>query len=196
MTIRNYEAVVLGASFGGMQMLKLLLTALPRDFSLPVIAVQHTAPTAEGALAELLNRVCEIEVREANEKEPIEPARVYLAPANYHLLVEPDRTFSLTVDERVNYARPAIDVLFETAAETYGAGLIGLVLTGANSDGAKGLRHIKDRGGLAIVQDPATAAAPAMPRAAILAARPHRVLAPEQITALLLQIHHHRQERI
>jgi two-component system chemotaxis response regulator CheB len=191
--LERYEAVVLGASFGGMQLLKLLLSALPRDFSLPIIAVQHTAPTSQSTLAELLNSFCDIEVREANEKEPIEPAKVYFAPANYHLLIEPDRTFTLTVDERVNHARPAIDVLFETAAEAYGAGLIGLVLTGANADGAIGLRYIKDKGGLAIVQDPDTAIAPSMPQAAIRIAGPQHVLTPGQITDLLLQIHHDRQ---
>ena len=192
--LERYEAVVLGASFGGMQLLKLLLSALPRDFSLPIIAVQHTAPTSQSTLAELLNSFCDIEVREANEKEPIEPAKVYFAPANYHLLIESDRTFTLTVDERVNHARPAIDVLFETAAEAYGAGLIGLVLTGANADGAKGLRYLKDKGGLAIVQDPDTAIAPSMPQAAIRIAGPQHVLTPGQITDLLLQIHHDRQE--
>ncbi|MCX4187111.1 chemotaxis protein CheB [Methylophaga sp. OBS4] len=194
--LERYEAVVLGASFGGMQLLKLLLTALPRDFSLPIIAVQHTAPTSQGTLAELLNSFCDIEVREANEKEPIEPEKVYFAPANYHLLIEPDRTFTLTVDERVNHARPAIDVLFETAAEAYGVELVGLVLTGANADGAEGLRYLKDKGGLAVVQDPDTAVAPSMPQAAIRIARPQHVLTPGQITDLLLQIHHNRQEDV
>ncbi len=184
-----YEAVVMGASFGGMPLLKSLLSALPRDFDLPLIAVQHNGSSVYGTLAELLDGFCEIKIREANEKECIEPATVYFAPANYHLLIEMDRTFTLTVDERVNYARPAIDVLFETAAEAYGRGLIGLILTGANSDGAKGLKYIKDKGGLTIVQDPTTAAAASMPQAAISVAQPHHILSPEQITEFLVQIH-------
>lgn len=188
-----YEAIVIGASFGGMQLFKAVLSALPRDFALPIIAVQHIGPSTHSTLAEILDSYCEIQVREANEKEAIQPSTVYFAPANYHLLIEPDRTFTLTVDQRVNYARPAIDVLFETAAEAYGKGLIGMVFTGANSDGAKGLKYIKDKGGLTVVQDPSTATAPSMPQAAILAAQPHHILQPEQIVTFLQYIQNSRQ---
>jgi len=185
---QRYEAVVIGASLGGLALLKGLLPALPADYPLALILVQHLGPQAESTLAALLDRCCAIRVKEADEKEPIRPATLYVAPANYHLLVERDRSFSLSVDERVNYARPAIDVLFESAADAYGPALVGLVLTGANADGALGLRAIRARGGLAVVQDPATAEAPAMPRAAIAQARPQRVLAPAAIEALLLEL--------
>lgn len=189
MTTPGYEAIVLGASTGGMQLLKRLLSALPADYSLPLMVVQHLDDRSSGTLADLLDSWCAIRVKEADEKEAILAGTLYIAPANYHLLVERDRSFSLTVDERVNYARPAIDVLFETAADAYGAGLVGLVLSGANADGARGLKYIRDKGGLAVVQDPQTAEAAAMPRAAIALARPQRVLAPDGIEQLLLELH-------
>lgn len=186
--LERYQALVIGASLGGMQVIRSLLLALPADYALPVIVVQHVSDSSKGALADFLDRQCRIRVKEAEEKEPIRAATVYLAPANYHLLVERDRSFTLTVDERVNYARPAIDVLFETAADCYRAGLVGVLLTGANADGARGLQHIRERGGLAVVQDPLTAESPVMPRAGIHLAQPQQVLGPEGIERLLLSL--------
>jgi len=184
-----YEAIVLGASAGGFNVIKQLTATLPKDFSLPIMVVQHVSDTSDGSWADMLDRESKLRVKEADEKEKIKPGTVYLAPANYHLLVEPDHTLTLTVDERVNYARPSIDVLFETAAEAYRERLIGLVYTGANRDGAAGLAHIKANGGLAVVQDPTTAESPVMPTSAIRAAHPQHVLSPEQIIELLLNIH-------
>lgn len=186
---QSYDLVVIGTSAGGLQALKILLPGLPADFSLPIAVVQHVAPTSDGSWSELLNAQCAVTVKEADEKEKIAPGTVYLAPPNYHLLLEPDCSFTLTVDEAVNYARPAIDVLFETAAEALGARLIGIVLTGANSDGAKGLKSIREHGGLALVQDPGTAEVRAMPDAAIALAKPQFVLTLVAIREFLLKLH-------
>jgi two-component system chemotaxis response regulator CheB len=186
---RVFDMVVIGTSSGGMQAMKRLLTALPGDFSLAIAVVQHITASADDTWASIMNDQCALMVKEADEKERIRAATVYLAPANYHLLIEPDHTFTLTVDEHVNYARPAIDVLFETAAQALGPRLIGIVMTGANTDGADGLRVIKDRGGLTIVQDPDTAAARPMPEAAIRTADPDYILPIDGISAMLLKIH-------
>lgn len=186
----RYKAIVLGASAGGLQMIKRIVISLPAEFSLPVIVVQHIADTSDGVWAGILNERSNVRVKEADEKEPIKAGTVYLAPSNYHLLVEPDQTFTLTIDERVNHARPSIDVLFETAAQAYGESLIGVICTGGNFDGAKGLLNVKKMGGLTIVQDPKTAEAKAMPQAAIEMAPPDYVLPEEGIIQLLLNIHH------
>jgi len=124
-------------------------------------------------------------VNEAEEKECLRPGRIYLAPANYHLLVDRNRRLALSVDSKVNFSRPSVDVLFESAAEAYTDSLIGIVLTGASSDGAKGLKKIKDLGGYTIVQDPATAAATAMPATALLNCQADHILAPKEIGELL-----------
>lgn len=192
----TYEAIVLGASAGGFKVIKQLTAALPEDFSLPIMVVQHVSDASDGSWAGMLDRESRLRVKEADEKEMIVPGTIYLAPANYHLLVEPDRTLTLTVDERVNYARPSIDVLFETAAEAYRERLIGLVYTGANRDGAAGLAHIRANGGLAVAQDPTTAESPTMPSTAIRAAKPQHVLSPEKIIELLLDIHQHQTAEI
>jgi len=157
----------MGVSAGGLEALSSILPVLPAGLPVPVAVVQHLLPTADDYLPRSLNEKCEVTVKQAEEKERLEPGSVYIAPPNYHLLIETDRTFSLTVDPPVNYARPSIDVLFETAAEVYQNGLIGVVLTGANNDGSNGLRRIEKCGGFALVQDPATARARAMPEAAL-----------------------------
>ena len=159
--------MVIGVSAGGSDALKELLALIPVDFNLAVVIVQHLHPQQDRFFIEYLGESCAIPVLEAEEKGTVSPGVVYFAPANYHLLIESDRTFSLSVDEKVNFSRPSIDVLFETAAETYGPKLIGVVLTGASKDGAAGLRRIKESGGMTIVQDPATAEFPVMPSAAL-----------------------------
>lgn len=184
-----YKAIVIGASAGGMTVIKNLVVGLPGDFAIPVIIVNHIGPDTDGFWVNHLDQLSALKIKEADEKESIRPGHVYFAPANYHLLVERDHTFSLTVDERVNYARPAIDVLFETAAEAYRNQLIGIVLTGGNFDGAKGLKKIKDFGGTAIVQDPETAEAASMPAAAIRATTPDYIASPQKILALLQLLH-------
>lgn len=161
------EAVVIGVSAGGLKALSVILPALPRDYPLPILIVIHLPPGKDSVVADLFADKCQVQVREAEDKEPIRPGIVYFAPPDYHLLVEPDRRLSLSNEEPVLFSRPSVDVLFETAADVYGDGLIGIVLTGANNDGAHGLRTIMLAGGTAIVESPELAYAGAMPQAAL-----------------------------
>jgi two-component system chemotaxis response regulator CheB len=187
-SMRTYQAVVGGVSAGGMDALKLLLGLIQSDFSPAMVIVQHLHPEQDDFLVEHLGHACRLPVKEAEEKEVVRGGTVYLAPANYHLLIEMDKTFSLCSGEKVNFSRPSIDVLFETAAEAYGAHLIGIILTGANKDGAAGLRRIKESGGLAIVQDPATAEYPAMPLAALEETHVDHVMDIDRIGRLLCEL--------
>jgi two-component system chemotaxis response regulator CheB len=184
----RYQLIVIGGSAGATTALMKLLPIFPVDYPLPIAVVQHLHPLQDSYFVERFDRSCDLTVKEAGDKEKLLPGHVYFAPVNYHLLIEPDKTFALSIDERVNYARPSIDVLFESAAEAYGPGLIGVVLTGANQDGAQGLRAIKDRGGLAIVQDPDTAESPYMPRAALEATLVDFILPLPDIGRLLVEI--------
>lgn len=181
----RYEAVVMGASAGGLQALRSLLSALPGQLGLRMAVVQHIDAGSSGYFIDMLARDCRLAVTEAEDKADFLQGTIHLAPAGHHLLVEPDRSLSLSVDEKVNYCRPAIDPLFESAADTFGPTLIGVVLTGANSDGARGLQYIRSRGGRAIVQDPATAQAPFMPRAALDAGPVDHIGSLSDIAALL-----------
>lgn len=171
-----------------MHALSEILPTLPQNFSLPILIVQHLSPASDDYLATYLDEKCEVKVKEADEKEKIEGGVVYLVPANYHLLVEKDKTLSLSVDSPVNFARPSIDVLFETAAEAYGSNLIGLVLTGASADGSRGLKLIKERGGLTLVQDPKTAESEVMPKAAIAEVDVDHIIPLSEIGAFLIKI--------
>lgn len=184
----RFEAVVVGVSSGGMEVLSTILPKLPAGFPLPVIIVQHMHASSDNYFAKSLDKKCKVSVMEAREKDPIKGGTVYIAPPNYHLLIELDRTFTLEVSPRVNYARPSIDVLFESAVDVYGDKLIGIILTGANFDGSQGLKLIKERGGVAIVQDPVTAQADSMPRQAIAVASVDHVLPPNKIATLLLDL--------
>ena len=184
----RYEAIVIGVSSGGLNAMKILFSLLPADFSMPIIVVQHVGARSENVWIQLLNNHCKVEIKEADEKEKIEKGKIYVAPPNYHLLIEKNKTFSLTVDERVNYARPSIDVLFETASEAYQTHLIGVVLTGANNDGSNGIKCIKERGGLTIVQQPDTAESSYMPASAIATSKPDYILPLEEIIKLLIEI--------
>ena len=178
---KHYEAVVIGVSAGGLAALEAVLSELGDSFSLPVLIVQHISPDSESYLPYHFASRCSLTVKEADDKEEIAPRTVYFAPPDYHMMVELDRTISLSVESRVNFSRPSVDVLFETASETYGTGLIGVILTGANNDGAAGLVKIKQLGGLAIVQSPETAQADAMPRAALDATRADHILNLKEI---------------
>ncbi|WCM25023.1 chemotaxis protein CheB [Sphingomonas sp. QA11] len=160
-------AVVIGASAGAVDALSRILPALPADYPLPILIVVHIPPDRQNILAPLFQAKCRMAVREAEDKEPALGGVIYFAPADYHLLVEAEGTLSLSSDEAVLHSRPSIDVLFESAADAFGAALIGVVLTGANPDGAKGLKAIADAGGTVIVEDPANAYADAMPLAAL-----------------------------
>jgi two-component system chemotaxis response regulator CheB len=175
------EAVVIGASAGALEALSAILPGLPADYPMPVIIVVHLPPDKESVLAELLQAKCRIRVCEAEDKEPLEPGVAYVAPPDYHLMVENREYLSISKEEPVLFSRPSIDVLFETAADVYEAGLIGVVLTGGNDDGASGLKAITEAGGRALVQDPATAYAHAMPQAAIAACPDAQVCSLEEI---------------
>jgi len=181
----GFEAVVIGSSAGGLFALKTIFSILDPGFPVPVVVVQHLSPDDDNYLTNLLDQLGRLRVKEADEKETLFPGTAYIAPPNYHLLIERNRTFSLTVGERVNYARPSIDVLFETAAETFGRNLVGVVLTGANRDGSEGLLKIREAGGLTIVQDPTEAESPVMPRTAIATVKPHHILKLEEIANFL-----------
>lgn len=182
---RAIEAAVIGASAGGIDALLTLLPALPADLRQAVICILHMPPDRESRLAELFGERLPQPVREAADKEPIVPGTIYFAPPGYHLLVEQDRSFSLSCEPPVHFARPAIDVLMESAADAYGPALAGILLTGANQDGADGMARIRACGGLAIVQDPDDAQVPAMPMHAIRRCAPHLVLPLARIAALL-----------
>ena len=181
----KFEAVVVGASAGGIEALSKLLDGIPSGYPLPLIVVQHAHPSQDGTMFEHFNKRCRLAVQEAGDKEAVMEGHVYFAPPDYHLLVERDRTFSLSIDGKVNYSRPSIDVLFESAARVWLGRLVGIILTGANNDGAAGMRLIKEQGGLTIAQDPATAERSEMPQAAIDTGAVDRVLTLEDIGSLL-----------
>ena len=189
-------ATAIGASAGGFAALKLLLPTLPSGFPVAVVVVQHIAARASSNLPSLLADGGHLPVKFAEPAEPVAPGKVFLAPPGYHLLIEPDRTFALSVDGRVHHSRPSIDVLFESASDVYGADLVGVVLTGANSDGAAGLRHIVDCGGRAIVQDPTTASARMMPAAALQAVPTAHVLALSDIGPELVRMFDRRRSDV
>jgi len=182
---RRFEAVVIGGSAGGVDALVALLPALPAGFGLPVFCILHMPGDRESRLAELFNERLPVPVREATDKAEIVPGTVYFASPGYHLSVEQDRTFSISCEPPVHFARPAIDVLMESSADAYGAGLVGILLTGANHDGALGMARIRARGGFTIVQDPQDAQVSTMPVSAIRACNPNLILPLERIHALL-----------
>lgn len=163
----SIRLVVMGVSAGGLEALRTILPELQPDFPVPVVVVQHMSPRADSKIPEILNNLSPLHVKEAEDKEPLTTGVVYIAPPDYHLLIEPDFSLSLSMEERVNFSRPSVDVLFESAADACGNSLLGVVLTGANNDGARGMARIKEVGGLAVIQDPATAHATAMPLAAM-----------------------------
>jgi two-component system chemotaxis response regulator CheB len=179
------EAIVVGTSAGGLNALKVILERLPEDFPVPILIVQHLRADSESFWINNLNAQCKINVKEAVEKELIVKGNVYIAPPDYHMLVELDRSISLSQEGKVNYSRPSIDVLFDTAADVYQDKLIGLVLTGASKDGARGLRKIKRKGGTTVVENPATAEFSLMPAEAIRASKADYVLSLQEIADLL-----------
>jgi two-component system chemotaxis response regulator CheB len=182
------EAVVIGASAGAWEALSAILPALPAHFSLPLMIVVHMPPDRPSILAELFQTRCRIAVREAEDKEPIVGGTAYFAPPDYHLLVEADKHLSLSSDEPILYSRPSIDVLFESAADAYGPALIAVVLSGANEDGAAGIKAVADAGGTAIVQNPESAFAAAMPEAAKAACPGAQVLSLQEIAVYLEKV--------
>lgn len=179
--------VVIGASLGGLHAVETLLGGLPASFPRPVAIVQHREAGSDDRLSELLQSHTALPVAEVEDKEPITPGRVYLAPADYHLLIE-NGNFALSTEPPVWHARPSIDVLFESAAEARGARVIGVILSGANQDGARGLAAVKRCGGIAVVQDPATAESSAMPNAAIATAETDQILPLEEIASFVARV--------
>lgn len=186
--MQQYDAVVIGSSAGGLRALLELLSPFPSNYPLPIIIVQHLMDGNDSMLAEYLNEKSELTVKEADDKEPIKKGYVYLAPPGYHLLIEEDQSLCLSMDPRVNFSRPSIDVLFESAAFVYENRCIGIVLTGASGDGSQGLHRIKANGGLAIVQDPKSAEFSTMPNAAIQATQVDHILTIAAMSRLLLQL--------
>ncbi len=184
----HYRAVVIGASAGGLAAFETVLRSLKPSFCIPVLLVQHISPNSESYLPMHFQDRSALDVKEAEDKEPIRRGNLYIAPPNYHILVEHDGCIALSIDPPVNYSRPSIDVLFESAAEYFQNELIGIVLTGANSDGAKGLKRIKNKGGLTVVQSIETAEAKAMPAAAIEAVDVDHILSLEGIGHLLSDV--------
>lgn len=179
---------MIGVSAGGMDALNVILSVLPADFPAPIMIVQHISPYSDNYLARYLDNACQIKVREAEEKDKVKPGTAYIAPPNYHLLLEADLTLSLSVEEKVNYARPSVDVLFESAADACGSSLTGIILTGANRDGSMGLKKIKEYGGLTIVQSPETSVADEMPRSALAIMQVDHVLPLNKIGPFLCGI--------
>lgn len=182
---RRIEMVVIGGSAGGVDALVSLLPGLPAGFGPAVACILHVPADRESRLAEVFATRTALPVREARDKEPIRPGTVYFAGSGYHLSVEEDRSFSLSCEAPVQFARPAIDILMESAAEAYGDALAGILLTGANFDGADGMCRIRECGGLTIVQDPEEAQARSMPEEAIRRCAPHLVLPLAAIRTVL-----------
>ena len=168
--------IVMGTSLGGLNALSTILSQLPASLPVPVAVVQHRSPALDDTLARLLGTRSALRVLDAEDKMPLQPGHVYLAPPDYHLLIESVGLMALSTDPHVRSARPSIDVLFESAAQVYGASLVGIVMTGASADGALGLRAIAERGGITIVEDPRSAECAIMPQAALDATPPARVM--------------------
>lgn len=182
------QAIVVGTSAGAVEALTRLLPSLRPEFRVPIVVVVHLPSDRRSAMADLFAAKCQLAVREAEDKEAMSAGTVYFAPPDYHLLIEPDASFSLSCDAPVMFSRPSIDVLFESAADAFGPGLVGIVLTGANGDGARGLKAIIDAGGQGIVQTPSSAFASAMPEAALGASASAKSMTLEQIVAYLEKI--------
>ncbi|RYG76849.1 MAG: chemotaxis protein CheB [Alphaproteobacteria bacterium] len=182
------NALVIGASAGAVQALLEILPILPADYPLAVLVAVHVPPDRDNVLVPLLQSRCRIRIKEAEDKERLMPGTVYFAPSDYHLLVEHDRSLALSSDEVVNYSRPSIDVLFESAADAFGSGLVGVILTGANQDGAEGLEAVIRAGGHGIVEDPGHAYASTMPEAALKACAKARAMRLEEIAHHLARL--------
>ena len=186
MNINRGKIIVMGTSAGGLRALEKILGALPASFTLPIVIVQHRSKESD-ALADVMSNLVSLPVREAEDKEPIRVPGVYVAPPDYHLMLEPGR-LALSTDEVVNFSRPSIDVMFESAADAYGSGVVAVLLTGANSDGTRGLTRIRSAGGYAIVQDPKTAESAEMPAAAIKEGAVDKVIPLEDISKELIRL--------
>ena len=185
--MNSFKAIVIGTSAGGLNALKKILENLPADFKIPILIVQHLSANTSNFWIDSLNRKSNITVKEGEDKESIQNFHAYIAPPDYHMMINYDETLSLSKDEKVNFSRPSIDVLFESAADVYHNELIGIVLTGSNMDGSSGIQFIKNKGGIAIVQKPEMAEYKEMPLYALKKVKPDHVLDLSQITSLLIE---------
>jgi two-component system chemotaxis response regulator CheB len=190
---RSPQLIVIGCSLGGMSALQVILSNLTVDFCVPIAVAQHRHKKSNEGLPAYFRRQTDLKVVDAEDKQWIQPGHVYLAPADYHLLIERNGSrgeLSLSVDDAVRFSRPSIDVLFESAADAYTDRVVGVVLTGANDDGSRGAARIKARGGIVVAQNPETAEAPAMPLATIEAVQVDRILRLEDIAPFLTEVCH------
>jgi len=181
----KYKAVVIGVSAGGMAALSELFPKIPSNFPIPIFVVQHIHKSQSGYLITYYNGLSNLSVKEAKDKEKAVPGKIYFASPDYHMLIEEDETFSISTDEKVNYSRPSIDVLFESAADVYKDSLIGIILTGANNDGSEGIRKIKQNGGYTIAQDPQEAEFLVMPKSAIDTSKIDEVLTLKEMSVFI-----------
>ncbi|MCL6307296.1 chemotaxis protein CheB [Pseudomonas syringae] len=182
------DAIVVGASAGGVEALLKIFSGLRRGFSLPILMVLHLPDDRHSQLANVFQNRLAIPVKEADDKESIVPGTLYVAPAGYHVSVESDFSLSLSQEDKVFYSRPSIDILFGSAADTYAPRLAGVLLTGANNDGANGLLQIKKYGGFTVIQDPAQAQASTMPEAGLALHSPDYLLSLNDIGRLLVEL--------
>ncbi|MBN2744613.1 two-component system chemotaxis response regulator CheB [Breznakibacter xylanolyticus] len=185
MTNNNYKAIVIGGSAGSFSVVSKILSKLNPDFQIPIILCLHRLKYIRSGLVEGLNLKSKINVIEPLDKEKIKSNTAYLAPSNYHLFIEFDNTFSLSTEESYNHSRPSIDYTLSSAAHTFREKCVGILLTGANKDGAKGIKDIFDKKGYTIVQDPETCDIKTMPQAALRLFQPHKIMSPDEISAFL-----------
>ena len=183
--MKQDKLLLIAGSAGSLQVVLAVLTALGREYPIPVLVVLHRNNVFESSLEELMASRTNLVIKEVEEKESILPGIVYLCPADYHVLVEQDHTFSLDYSERVNYSRPSIDVSMRSAADVYGSGLITLLLSGGNADGSDGMVYVQSKGGFTVVQDPGTAEVPYMPQQAILRLSVDLVVPTDELPGLM-----------
>ncbi len=179
--LHSYDLITIGCSAGGIDSLRSLLPIISSEFPVPVVVIQHRSADSPQILQDYFSQICKAQVEEPDDKEPLKAGVIYFAPTNYHLLVDAKGCFNLSVDGPVNYSRPSIDVFFESAADAYGDRVLGIILSGANADGAIGLKAIIDRGGAALVQDPKTTEHPEMPTAAAVYASQQSIVTLDEI---------------
>lgn len=180
--------LVIGGSAGSLQVILAILKGIGSDFPLPVLIVVHRTNSLESSLETLLSARTHLPIKEVEEKELLMPGTVYVCPADYHVLLEQDRTTSLDYSERVNFSRPSIDVTFRSAADVYGRGLIALLLSGANADGSEGMEYVKEKGGMTLLQDPQTAEVPYMPQQVLLRMTVDRIATAAELPSLIYDL--------
>jgi two-component system chemotaxis response regulator CheB len=187
------KLLVIGGSAGSLQVILSLLAAIEDDFPMPVLIVLHRNGGFESSLEDLFSSRTHLPIREVEEKDPLRAGTIYLCPADYHVLLEKDHSFSLDYSERVHFSRPSIDVTFRSAADIFGPGLICLLLSGGNADGTEGMQYAQGRGGLTMAQDPATADVPYMPRHAISRMKVDFIIPTDEIPGFVHQLGGHHK---